>query len=46
MKGRDSPLRSIHLTGCFPLKITFFPEKALTQANAFDTMIFGINRLR
>ena len=46
MKGRDPTLRPIHLTGCFPLKITFFTEKALTHANAFDTMIFGINRLR
>ncbi len=46
MKGRDPTLRSIQLTGRFPLKITFFPEKALTQANAFDTMNFGINRLR
>ena len=45
MKGRDPTLRSIQLTGRFPLKITFFPEKALTQANAFDTKIFGINRL-
>ena len=24
----------------------FFPEKNLTQAVSFDTMVFGINRLR
>ena len=46
MKGRDPTLRPIHLTGCFPPQNHFFPEKALTQANAFDTMNFGINRLR
>ena len=38
MKGRDPTLRSIQLTGRFPLKITFFPQKSRVKAE--KTKIF------